>query len=181
MLSAGHTLLMETRHRPRVDDLLATYPARADVPWDDIEGRIVIALPRKSGAVERFLARILPVPENVVLSLEGTAASFWRLAEGTRTLRQMAAELAAQIEGGQREARVLHLARDLAARGFLVLRPTPEPLVETRRGLGPEKGFHPLACRACKVVTPVRARSGARWFCPRCRKLNMVPRPPPGP
>lgn len=152
------------------------YPARADVPWDDLgDARVVLAIPRRRGRVESLLARLVPGPRDALVSLEGRAARFWRLADGTRALAAIVDELRAPGDE-EVDARVRALAEDLARRGFLALHDAPAPARDARKGLGPAQGFRRLACRRCRVEHPVRAPPGAWWACPRCRRPQRVPR-----
>lgn len=142
------------------------YPARADVAWDELEGRIVLALPRPLSAAQRAVARLLfPIPEERLVSLEGPAAQLWRLADGGRNVEQIAREMRVAPEQAAR------FAEDLAARGFLALRETPAPVADAKRGLDASRGWQQARCRRCRTLSPLRAGT-ARWFCPRCRKLN---------
>ena len=150
-------------------DELDRYPARRDVPWDEIDGRVVISLPKARSATTRLALRLFGAPRNTIATLEDDAARFWLASDGARTLREMIALL------GRSEAAALAFARDLHARGFLELRERAGPIAQTLRGL---PGFARPACRKCGVVTPVRAKPGAPWLCPRCRRLNLVPREP---
>lgn len=160
-----------------MDEAARLYPARRDVPWDDVEGRVAIVVPRHQSPFERWLQARIPMARNAVLSLEGAAADVWRLSDGTRTLADVAASLPrAQAGGGDVAARVLRLARDLERRGFLALHAAPRPVVETLRGLPEAQGFRRQACRKCRRVTPLRAEPGAWWLCPACRRPNRLPR-----
>lgn len=138
------------------------YVVRAVVPWDELDGRVVIALERRLGTVERALARLVRVPENVLVSLEGPAANAWRLADGSRRLREL-----------PDEARPI--AHELARRRFLRLVDAPTRATDPMRGLDESSGYGRHACRRCAVVQPLRARQGAWWICPRCRRINRVP------
>lgn len=161
-----------------MQDLLSAHPARARVAWDEIDGRVVIALPRRLTRAERFVSRIFPIAEVRLVSLEGPAARFWLLCDGQRTVREIARAMfdAAPAEG--LEGRSALFAQDLVARGFLALSEAPGQAEDELRGLTPERGWRRLACRRCKTVHPLRIAPGARWFCPRCRKLNQVPQVP---
>jgi hypothetical protein len=152
------------------------HPARADLPWDEVDGRVFVALPRRRTRVERWLsARLFPTPENVLITLEGHAGAFWRLADGTRTLDDIARKLAALPgDAARMDERALAFARKLAARGLLRLPERPEPASDTRQGLHERDGFRRHACRACGVRIPVRAPDGAFFLCPRCRRLNRL-------
>ncbi len=137
--------------------------------WDEVEGRVVLALPRTLSAAERLVSRLFPIPDARLVSLEGLAARFWLLSDGARSVRGIAEALGAE------EGRAALFAEDLARRGLLALAPAPAAADDALRGLTPERGWRCLACRRCKTVHPLRAAPGARWFCPRCRKLNQVP------
>lgn len=146
------------------------YPARVDLPWDDVDGRVFVALPRRRTRFERWVSRFVPTPENTLLTFEGEAAAFWRLADGTRPV----GELASALPGAPPVARVDAYARRLAARGLVRLHAQATPVVETQRGLGVERGFHHPPCRRCGLRVPVRARVGALYLCPRCKRPNRV-------
>lgn len=148
----------------------AIYPARVDLPWDELDGRVFVALPRRRTRVERWLSRFVGTPENTLLTFEGEAAAFWRAADGTRAIEEIAAEL----PGAPAVARVDAYARRLAARGLVRLHPRPTPAPDERRGLTPERGFHHPACRRCGLRIPVRARLGAFYLCPRCKRPNRL-------
>lgn len=164
-------------------DPLDAYPARRRVAWDEVAGRVVLALPRRLGAADRLVARLFPIPRVRLVSLEGPAARFWILCSGTRTLREIAIAMLEAAPAEEVEARSVRFAQDLAARGLLAFQNAPAPADDALRGLTPERGYRRLACRRCKTVHPIPADAGARWFCPRCRKLNQVPLGPraPGP
>lgn len=154
------------------------YPARVDLPWDELDGRVFVALPRRRGAVERWIARhVVATPENVLITLEGHAAAFWRLADGTRDLATLARDFAAQTGDAERiDERIREFATRLAKRGLVRLLPSPQPVLETRVGLDEHQGFARHPCRHCRVRLPVRAPPGAFFLCPRCRRLNRLPR-----
>jgi hypothetical protein len=169
---ALHDLFLPLPPRPPVDPPAPDRrPARARVAWDEIDGRVVLALPRPLSWAERLVSRLLfPIPAERLVSLEGPAARFWLLADGARTLRGIAAAMGAD------PARCARFADDLAARGLLA--PEGEAADDALRGLTPARGWRRVACRRCRTTQPVRAGPGARWFCPRCRKLNQVPTAP---
>jgi hypothetical protein len=154
---------------------LDAYPTRRRVAWDEVDSRVVLALPRTLSPVERLVSRFLPIPNVRLVSLEGPAARFWLLADGTRTLRDIARALHDDASAGDMEARALRFAQDLVQRGFLVLQDAPRAADDALRGLTPALGWSRLACRRCRTTHPLRVPPGARWFCPRCRKLNQVP------
>ena len=142
-----------------------TYPARRDLPWDEIDGRVMIALPKARSATTRLALRIFRAPRNTIVTLDADAARFWLASDGGKTLREVAATL------GKRDEAAAAFALELQARGFLELRAQIEPLIETQRGL---PGFARAACRKCREITPIRADAGAGWMCPRCRAVNRL-------
>lgn len=156
-------------------DPLDAYPARADVPWDEVDGRVVLALPKPHGPVERLVNRIVPVADERHVSLEGASARVWLLADGTRTLRELAREAFRDAPAERMEERAVRFAQDLAARGWLRLQDAPARAADAQRGLTPEKGYRAARCRRCKTEHRLRLPQGARYFCPRCRRPNLVP------
>lgn len=160
-------------------DPLDVYPIRREVAWDDVDNRVVIALPRDVGAVGRLFAKLMPVAENRLVSLEDQAADFWRKADGRNSLRAIAGDLTRKGEAGEAaQARVIVFARDLERRGFLEIRAQHGAANDRLRGLTPQRGFFRLACGQCDVVHPIQAKPGAKWACPRCQKVNRVPKTP---
>lgn len=153
------------------------YPARVELPWDEVDGRVFLALPRRRTRIERWISeRLLPVPENVLLTFEGHAAAFWTLADGTRTVDEIARELERLPGDASRmDERAHGFAERLSARHLVRLLDRPERVGDERRGLGAAEGFRQHACR-CGVRLPVRAPPGAFFFCPRCRRLNRLAR-----
>lgn len=152
----------------------AVWPARVDVPWDEVDGRIYVALPKRRGRIERALARFMPVPANVLLTLEGGAARFWLLADGTCELADLAVRIRTDDEAEDVEARTRAFGDAMAARGLVRMLSAPEPVTDARRGLGEAQGFLRATCRRCKVVLPLRGRRGTFFLCPRCRWPNRA-------
>lgn len=137
------------------------YPRRRDeVAWETRGDRVVIVVPRREDALERIVARVLPLPDRV-LSLEGPNAALWLAADGTHAVHDMRVPAAAEA-----------FAREMARRGFLELLPAPRPALPPR---GLPRAFRWRACRRCSVEQPLRLPPRALWLCPRCRRLNRVP------
>lgn len=150
------------------------YPARVDLPWDEVDGRVFVALPRRRTRVERWLDRFFPSPENVLLTFEGRAAAFWTLADGTRTLGEISDALeAVPGDASRMDERAAAFAERLRGRNLVTFEDAPRRVDDTRRGLDAARGFRLHPCR-CGVRLPVRAPAGARFLCPRCRRLNRL-------
>ena len=152
-------------------DPAKTFPARRDVPWDEIDGRVVLALPRHITWVQRIVSHIFPLGQTQIVTLDGPAAQFWLACDGRHATREIAKTLG---DIPHAEARAQRFVADLAARGFLSLHEAPTPTQDRARGLTPEKGYARLRCRRCKRDQPLRLGADTRWFCPHCRRLNRI-------
>lgn len=145
------------------------------MPWDELDGRVFIALPKRRTRIERALERVVPTPHNTLMTFEGESARFWTLADGTRTLDDLAAALEAT------PARVERFTARLAHRGLLTLHAQPSAAPDTRKGLGEAQGFRRHTCWSCALTHPLRASGRAVFFCPRCKRPNRLARGNTGP
>jgi hypothetical protein len=84
----------------------------ADVVAREIEGELIL-VPIAAGVGD---------VEDVLFTLNESGRAIWNLLDGTRSLREIAAELEAEFIGdaGQIEADILGLVTELAARRILV-------------------------------------------------------------
>lgn len=158
--------------------LAAAFPSRrADVEWDLVDGRAAVAIPKRYGAVERFLSRFFPGPDVVFLTFDELGTEGWLLADGTRSVAQVAEGLREKF--GERadpaRERAMAFFADLARRGLVRLTDAPYPVAGESRGFTPGRGYRDLACRRCGARHPIRGAPGARYQCPRCRAVNRVP------
>ncbi|HWG89634.1 MAG TPA: PqqD family protein [Candidatus Thermoplasmatota archaeon] len=170
---------MAPSRRPRLEDLLPLYAARARVPWEVLEDRAVLVFPKQYGPFERLVARLARGPKHVRVTLDELGTATWLLADGSRTLQQIADELKARLgesvdPAGPRTAAFL---QGLRIRGLVDFYEGPASADDSLRGLTREQGFLPVACPKCKAEVRLHEEdAGKRFVCPRCRKLSRASR-----
>ena len=149
------------------------YPVRADVAWDEENGAVVVELPKARTRFERWLLRRLRAAPSTRAVLDAIGSDAWRLADGARTLDDVAAELArrhpqAAPQGTDRAKRFFDA---LAGRGLVRYLDAPAPTAPTARGFRAEDGWRSVACPRCGARTSARVEAGSRLRCPSCRRL----------
>lgn len=157
--------------------MLDAYLTRADgVEWDELEDRAVIAIPKRYGAIERFVARWFPGPETVFVTFDALGTEAWRLADGSRRVRDVAEALRARFGAGAEpaEARAAAFASGLVARGYAKIFEAPRAARDDARGFTAARGYRRVACPRCAREQPFRGRAGARFVCPRCGRVTKA-------
>lgn len=142
-----------------------------------IEGRAVIAVDAAPGRVERWIRRVFPGPDVRFATLDDLGTDAWLLADGSRTVRAIAADLRAKHRESAEpaEERAARFATALAGRGWIRLATGPVSTGDDARGFTPERGYRVVSCTKCARARPIKAPPGARYLCPACGKLTRAP------
>ncbi|HLF16652.1 MAG TPA: PqqD family protein [Candidatus Thermoplasmatota archaeon] len=95
---------------------------RADVPWEEAQGRIVVRR-RRTGRVGGAVLRLFGIPADVTVHLDPLGSEAWLLMDGSRTVAAIRTELESRHPGEPDLA--LRLGRFLGtmvSKGFVRLR-----------------------------------------------------------
>ncbi|MHB8605436.1 MAG: PqqD family peptide modification chaperone [Thermoplasmatota archaeon] len=152
------------------------YPARVPLEWDLVDERAVLALPKRMGRFERLVARVLPGPEVVFVTLDDLGTAAWLAADGETRIADAAARLEAAF--GARAApsaeRATAFYVDLGRRGLVRLLRTPERVGDPGRGFTAERGYRRVVCPRCQHENAMKGLRGIRYVCPSCRRVTRA-------
>lgn len=156
---------------PLGGDPLHLYVARGEVPWEERDGTILIAMPKEEGRVARAFSRLLRAPQAVSVRLDAAGTATWLLADGSRTGEDIAAELATRFGGDGWAARVKAFLAVLEPRGLVRLAPQPTAPADRFAGFPPETGFRAESCRRCATTVRVKGPGRLVYQCPGCGRI----------
>lgn len=147
-----------------MEDLAATYPVRAPVPWVREAERVVVLLPKRLGPLARALRAATRGPEHLRVPLDEVGSRAFLLADGTRTARGIAAALEAEFgERAGPETRALAFVGSLARNGLLRLAQSPVAAPSP-----PNAAVRRATCPGCGRGFHVAEAPGTRLRCPSC-------------
>jgi len=147
----------------------ALYPVRADLPWAEEDGAVVVLLPKRLDPFSRRVRALMRGPAHLRVPLDAVGSQAFRLADGTRTAGSLAAALVGEF--GERAGppdRALAFLGVLARNGILQLATQPTPAPEPRQSL-----VRRLACDRCDKAFHVADPPGARLRCPACGRQTL--------
>lgn len=147
-----------------MDDLDALHPLRAPLPWVREEGLVVVLLPKRLGLLSGAMQRLLRGPLHLRVPLDEVGSRAFELADGTRTLRSLAAQL--EQEFGDRAGpadRAAAFVGTLARNGLVLLAAAPGAVPE----VAPAQ-VRLLGCGRCGQGFHVAEAPGTRLRCPAC-------------
>lgn len=162
---------------PLAGDPLHLYVARGDVPWEERDGSVLLAMPADERRRARWLAKLLRAPEAVSIRLDEPGTATWLLADGSRTGEEIATALAERFRGDGWPLRVKSFTLALSARGLLRFDATPLRATDALAGFPPQTGFRAVACRRCSTLVRLKGPPGAIYQCPGCGRLTRAQAP----
>ena len=103
-------------------EFLALRPARnPKLDWEDVEGRVVLTIPRPNTLQIKLLNIFFPVPESRKVVLDPIGSNVWRRCDGTTAIEKISKALQSDYQLGAREAELSlrQFFQDLGKRGYI--------------------------------------------------------------
>lgn len=157
-----------------LDAFLEAYPRRATVRWEDAPEGVVVEVAKASNALGRRLLAWVRAPSAARAVLDPVGSDAWRLADGSRKVKDVAAALVAEhgaaAEPGGPRAVAFYAA--LRSRGLLELAEAPYSVAATGpTGFPDAAGYRAAACPRCGGKTRLAGVPPTRFRCPHCARL----------
>lgn len=159
-----------------VGDPFHLYIARADVPWEERDGQVLVAVTKDEGAFSRVVSKLIRAPQSVSIRLDRAGTATWLLADGTRTGEEIAEALAAKFGGEGWPLRTKDFLLMLHSRGLLRSAAQPTRAADSLAGFPPHSGFRATTCARCKTTVRLKGPTRALYQCPGCGKMTRAGR-----
>ncbi len=101
---------------------LALRPLRnPQLEWRDEDGTVILEIKRVKNWKTQMLNLLIPIPSEHTVELDRIGTDVWRLMDGSRTIGQIARELASehQIEKREAEVSLQQFFKELGRRGYI--------------------------------------------------------------
>lgn len=160
-----------------LDAFLAAYARRSGARWSDGAEGVVVEVEKASNVLGRRLLALVGAPPTARAVLDAVGSDAWRLADGTRRVQDVAAELVARhgkaAEPGGPRAVAFYSA--LRSRGLVQLASQPWTVPATpARGFGDDAGYRAATCPRCGGGTHLPGAAPVRFKCPHCGRVVRV-------
>jgi hypothetical protein len=115
---------------------LALKPARNPaLGWEEVEGRVVLTIPRPNNLKVKIINIFFPVPDDRKVVLDPIGTHVWRQCDGLTTIEKIGRSLQSEYKLGAKEAELSlrQFFQDLGKRGYIgfaVEKKKPEARVE---------------------------------------------------
>ena len=113
-------------------EFLALRPARNPIlGWEEVEGKVVLTIPRATGWKVKMINIFFPVPDEKKVVLDAIGSHVWTRCDGQNTIDYLSRELQNEYKLGAREAELSlqQFFKDLGKRGYIgfATEKRPEP------------------------------------------------------
>lgn len=160
--------------RRDLDAFLAAYPRRAAARWSDGPAGCVVEVQKATNALGRRLLAVLRAPATARAVLDPVGSDAWRLADGTRSVAEIGAALAARHGAAAEPAgpRAVAFFAALRSRGLVQLAEAPFAVAASAAsGFPDEAGYRAATCARCGGGTRLPAAGPVRFKCPHCGRV----------
>lgn len=103
-------------------EFLGLKPARnPKIPWEEVDGKVVLTIPRPKNWKIKLINVFFPVPESRKVILDAIGSHVWRGCDGQNRIESLSRELQKEYKLGAREAELSlqQFFKDLGRRGYI--------------------------------------------------------------
>lgn len=160
--------------RADLDAFLAGYPRRTAARWSDGPEGVVVEVEKASNPLGRSLLAWMRAPATARAVLDPVGSDAWRLADGSRTVSEIASGLVerhgAAAEPGGPRAVAFYAA--LRSRGLVQMAEAPFSVPASGpTGFSDSDGYRAATCPRCGGGTRLAGAPPLRFKCPHCSRV----------